>query len=382
MVVVLDYGLLPPEINSGRMYAGAGVGPMLAAAAAWDALAVELATMTAAYHGALTELTGGPWLGPAAMSMSAAAAPYVTWLSATTRQAEQAAMQAKSAAAAYEAAFAMTVPPPVIAANRAQLMMLVATNFFGQNTPAIAANEAHYAQMWAQDAAAMYGYAGDSAVATQVTPFTPAPHTTNPAGLAGQAAAQPNSLAAAPVSTPAGLGMFGGGFESVVWGLGSAVALMANASKFVQQGDTGTKALTEAQGITGVGKPAGGTDKPAAGAAKPAGGPAQALGGKPGGLAWAPFLSSNFGGNVVMGSVGKAAHVGGLSVPPGMLKRALVAAAAGAGAIAAEEAMHGLPGLPGLARGQQSQGLRFVPRYGYRHRVMAAPPDARQPVAR
>ena len=53
----------------------------------------------------------------------------------------------------------MTVPPPVIAANRAQLMALIATNFFGQNTPAIAATEAHYSEMWVQDATAMYGYA-------------------------------------------------------------------------------------------------------------------------------------------------------------------------------------------------------------------------------
>ena len=74
------------------------------------------------------------------MAMAAAAAPYVAWLSATAGQAEQAAAQAQAAAGAYEAAFAMTVPPPVIAANRAQLMLLVATNFFGQNTAAIAAN--------------------------------------------------------------------------------------------------------------------------------------------------------------------------------------------------------------------------------------------------
>ena len=37
--------------------------------------------------------------------------------------------------------FAATVPPPVIAANRALLAMLIATNFLGQNTPAIAATE-------------------------------------------------------------------------------------------------------------------------------------------------------------------------------------------------------------------------------------------------
>ena len=47
----------------------------------------------------------------------------------------------------------MTVPPAVVAANRAQLATLVATNVFGQNTPAIAATEAQYAEMWAQDAA-------------------------------------------------------------------------------------------------------------------------------------------------------------------------------------------------------------------------------------
>jgi PPE-repeat protein len=81
------------------------------------------------------------------------------------------------------------VPPPIIAANRALLMSLIATNFLGQNTPAIAATEAHYAEMWAQDAAAMFGYAGSSATASRVTPFTGPPQTTNPAGAGGQAAA-------------------------------------------------------------------------------------------------------------------------------------------------------------------------------------------------
>ena len=98
-------------------------------------------------------------MGPSSTAMEAAAAPYVAWMSATAGQAEQTAAQAKAAAAAYQAAFAMTVPPPVIAANRTQLASLTATNVFGQNTPAIAATEAQYGEMWAQDAAAMYGYA-------------------------------------------------------------------------------------------------------------------------------------------------------------------------------------------------------------------------------
>ena len=121
--------------------------------------------------------------------MAAAVAPYLTWMSATATQIEQVANQARAAAAAYEAAFAMTVPPAVIAANRAQLMALIATNILGQNTPAIMATEAHYGEMWAQDAAAMYGYAASSAAASALTPFTPPKSTTNPAGLTGQSVA-------------------------------------------------------------------------------------------------------------------------------------------------------------------------------------------------
>ena len=177
----MDFGMLSPEINSGRMYAGAGSGPMLAAAAAWDGLAGELHSTAASYGSEVSGLTGGPWLGPASASMAAAAAPYVEWMNTTAAQAEQAATQARAAAAAYETAFAMTVPPPVVAANRSLLMTLVATNILGQNTPTIAATEADYTEMWGQDAAAMYGYAGSSAAASTLTPFTPPPPTTNAA---------------------------------------------------------------------------------------------------------------------------------------------------------------------------------------------------------
>ena len=171
------------------MYSGPGPGPLLAAAEAWDGLAAELGIASTGYGSTITELTGGPWVGPTSVTMAAAVAPYITWLSTTAAQAEQTANQARAAVAAYEAAFAMTVPPPVIEANRALLMALIATNFFGQNTPAIMATEALYAEMWAQDAAAMYGYAGASAAAAQVTPFNTPPQTTNTAGTASQAAA-------------------------------------------------------------------------------------------------------------------------------------------------------------------------------------------------
>ena len=187
--MAIDFGALPPEINSARMYAGPGPESMLAAAAAWNGLAAELHSAAASYGSVISELTSGPWVGPSSTAMEAAAAPYVTWMSTTAGQAELAATQAQAAAGAYETAFAMTVPPPVIATNRTQLASLIATNIFGQNSTAIAATEAQYGEMWAQDAAAMYGYAANSAATTaKVTPFNAAPQTTNAAGLAAQSA--------------------------------------------------------------------------------------------------------------------------------------------------------------------------------------------------
>ncbi|MFZ0229962.1 MAG: PPE family protein, partial [Mycobacterium sp.] len=199
----MDIGIYPPEINSGRMYAGPGSGPMLAAAQAWGSLADELYTAASAYQSVVSELTSGSWSGPSSTSMTAAAGSYVEWLSASATQAEETASQARAAAAGYEAAFAMTVPPPEIAANRSVLAVLVATNFLGMNTAAIAANEAQYAEMWAQDAVAMYSYAASSASATALTPFTSPQQNTDPGGTASQTAAvgQATSTAAGNVQS-------------------------------------------------------------------------------------------------------------------------------------------------------------------------------------
>lgn len=186
---MFDFGARPPEINSARMYAGPGSGPLMAAAAAWDGLAAQLETFAARYTAVVSELQGQSWSGPSSTAMTAASAPYIAWVTETSQQAVQAANQARAAAAAYEAAFLATVPPVVVAANRALLAMLVATNFFGQNTPAIAATETAYAEMWAQDAAAMYSYAASASSATALTPFDQPPPTTNPAGPSAQAAA-------------------------------------------------------------------------------------------------------------------------------------------------------------------------------------------------
>jgi PPE-repeat protein len=185
----MDYGALPPEVNSSRMYAGPGSGPMIAAAEAWQSVAAELHSAANSYQSVVSGLTTGSWSGPASASMAAAAASYAAWLTATATQAEQSAAQAKAAVAAYQSAFTSTVPPQLVASNRVQLTSLVATNLFGRNTQKIAVNEAQYGEMWAQDAAAMYGYAASSAGATSLTPFTPPQQNTNPGGEAGQAAA-------------------------------------------------------------------------------------------------------------------------------------------------------------------------------------------------
>ena len=123
------------------MYAGPGVGPMLTAASAWDELANELHSSADDFDSVISGLISDPWQGPASASMSTSAAPQTEWLRTAAAQATQAGTQAKAAASTYESAFSITVPPAEVAANRAQLMTLQATNLLGQNASAIAATE-------------------------------------------------------------------------------------------------------------------------------------------------------------------------------------------------------------------------------------------------
>jgi PPE-repeat protein len=183
---MLDFGALPPEINSGLMYAGAGSASMMGAASEWNTLAAELNSAAVAYGRVVNTLSSEEWLGQASTSMAQAVTPYVEWMRTTAAAAEHAASQAMSAAAAFETAHATIVPPPVIAANRVNLAQLLSTNVLGQNTAAIAALEAQYGEMWATDSATMYNYAGRSVNTSAVKPFTSAPHMTNPAGTAHQ----------------------------------------------------------------------------------------------------------------------------------------------------------------------------------------------------
>ncbi len=338
----MDFGILPPEVNSGRMYAGPGSGSMLAAAAGWDGLAAELYSAATDYGSVIAGLTSGPWLGPASASMAAAAASHVAWLMSTAAQAEQAGTQAKAAAAAHATAFAMTVPPPVIVANRALLMVLVATNILGQNTPAIAATEAHYGEMWAQDAVAMYGYAASSASASTLTPFTPQQLTTNPGGLAGQAAAvgQAVGTSAGHVQAIMSAGQLMSAAPQALQGLASPLASTAQTGLGAIESATSSISLPTLSDIAEIATPlaqviswgfSGGSygfsggiigsvwGAAQMGAASAAPVASAASGALPGvsGAAGLVSASGPLGGPAVSAGMGQASTVGGLSVPQG-----------------------------------------------------------------
>ena len=195
------FSFLPPEINSTLMYTGPGSGPLAAAATGWTGLANDLQSTATSFQSIVNGLTSGSWTGPSSQTMLAAVEPYVAWLTNTSAQAAQTAAQATASVNAYEAAYSATVPPALVFANRAQLLMLIATNFFGQNTPAIAANEAQYASMWVQDATAMNTYAA-AATQTAVMPQMAAPA----AATNGAAQVMQSSAASNPTGISSSLG--------------------------------------------------------------------------------------------------------------------------------------------------------------------------------
>jgi PPE-repeat protein len=196
--MVADFTFFPPEINSALIFGGAGPGPLLVAATAWDGLASDLSAAASSFRSVVSGLASGPWSGPASLSMAAAATPYVGWLSAAAGQAEAAASQARAAATAFESAQTATVLPAAVTANRVSLATLIATNILGQNTPAIALTELEYLEMWAQDVGAMVGYHAGAASAAATLPSFSLPQLslTGLGGIASEVAGAVSSAAA------------------------------------------------------------------------------------------------------------------------------------------------------------------------------------------
>ena len=399
--MVFDFASRPPEVNSALIYSGAGAGPLMAAASAFNNLSSELSSNAASYESVISQLTGSEWTGPSSEAMSAAAQPYITWLDTTAAQLGVAAIQATASAAAYEAAFAASIPPPVILANRTTLATLVATNILGQNTPAIAANEALYGEFWAQDAAAMYGYASSaSAASATLTPLTPPAQNTNPAGQ-GQQAAAVSSAAGSNGSTAALNNSLGS-----LQGATSAAANPAASAAAAPAADTFGGILSAINGLFGspivgntiynigvtlawntammtatlpllghflAGAPFGVTISDTA----PLGA----------GLGFGTTLagaSSGVGGigGATLAGMGSASSVGGMSVPAGWSAAAPGAATeatlTGSGwTAAADEAAVGTSGagmngiMPGMASAGGKSGMGLSgPRYGVKPKVM------------
>lgn len=389
----MSYFAFPPEVTSGLMYSGAGVGPMMAAATAWNNLAAELSNTASQYESIITQLTTEQWTGAGSASAAAAAQPYVSWLTSTASAAEQAGIQASSAAAAYEAAFSGVVPPPVIAANRATLAALVATNFLGINTPAIMATEAQYMEMWAQDAVTMATYQAAGAAAAVLEPITPASETTNPGAAGIQSAAVAAAAAESPASSLSDV--IGGlqselsnvltGTSSIGTGLFNALPVPVQNLLTALDGFLGTPLIFN--GIQQVGVTAswfvfaaipnaifaqhaidGNIAAAAATVAGASGGAAAAAEGAAAGLAGEVGAAAG---------LGEASLVGSLSVPASWAAAAPAAAGvgtalAGSGWAVPEEAVAPgmMAGMPGMAAATKGAGAYAAPRYGVKPIVM------------
>jgi PPE-repeat protein len=403
---MIDFGALPPEVNSASMFSGPGSSSLMTAASAWNQLAAELNSAAFGYDKVVAALSTEEWLGPASSAMAEAVAPYVAWMNNTAIEAEQAASQARAAAAAYETALAATVPVPLIAANRAALVEALSNNVFGQYTGEIAAIEAQYAEMWAQDATAMYGYAGQSAAAAKVTPFVAAPQIASPTAQAAQTAATTSATATAAGTSQSTLSQLVSSLPSQLNNLASPVsstssnslltelwflmsgqtalptnlgALVNGYSPFsslwynteglpyfsVGMGNFGIQMAKTMGLLNGVGGAAGGA----------AASPSKALSGLGG------MLGGGGGGAPVSAGLGKADIVGELAVPPNW------AQATGALSHPARVATHSMtPAAPEGGAGNLLGGMPLSgvgpgaahagPRYGFKPTVMARPPFA------
>lgn len=348
--MVLDFAAIPPEITSALMYAGAGAGPLMAAATAWHNLAAELSATATQWESIITALTTEQWTGAGSAAAAAAAQPIVSWLTTTSAAAEQAGVQATASAAAYEAAFAATVPPPEIVANRTLLANLIATNFLGINTPAIMATEAHYAEMWVRDATMMYVYQAASLAAGVLQPVTPMAPATNPAGEGLQAA----SVAQATASTP-------------------VQALTNSVTSLAAPAATGSDLITSLDGL--IGTPFifngvnGGVNTAAWFTMNAI--PNAALMGKT--LGVVPGFTPAALADSVAPVAGEAAVVpaGWSSATPATTVGATVAEGSGWTAAAEEAApIAAMPGGPGMVAGAKGAGAYAGPRYGVKPIVM------------
>jgi PPE-repeat protein len=284
----------------------------------------------------------------------------------------------------------------------------------GQNTGIIAQLQAQYGEMWAQNASAMYTYAGQNATLSKMTSYSSPPQVASPTAGATQGASNAvatgtsagtaqNALSqvmsnntstlqslASPSTITSNQTLASGlsGFFSEIWFLLTGQTLLASnlgqllngyapfASFFynteglpyfsVGMGNFGVQ-MAKSAGVLGGAAPA--AAKAATGAAQGLGGLGAALGG---------------GGGQVAAGLGSGAHVAGLSVPqswPGATAATVakpISAVPVSEVITAPESGAGnlVGGVPAAGVGGPVRGAGAGPRYGFKPTVMARPLSA------
>lgn len=168
----VEYGAMPPELNTARLQLGAGEAPMLQAAAGWEAWAVALEAQAAELSSALASLSAA-WTGMGSETGVAACMPMVMWLQTMAAQAMKRAAQATAQATSYVTAATTTPQIPEIVQNHVTEAVLQATNFLGVNTVPIGLNEADYVRMWNLAADTMYAYMAETTMNTLFEPIMP-----------------------------------------------------------------------------------------------------------------------------------------------------------------------------------------------------------------
>jgi PPE-repeat protein len=191
----MDFWMLPPEATSALIHAGPGAWSWIAAAGAWQELSAELEQSAAGYSAELAWLST-TYHGPSSLVMAQAFEPYLAWLRTTAQQCQEIATSVEVMTAAFELTHWTVVHPSLVAANRARLAMLLATNFFGINYPAIAETEAEYNAMWVNNSAALVRYAATSASTVRPPQFSSPPPVSDPSAATRQAAMVPATTTA------------------------------------------------------------------------------------------------------------------------------------------------------------------------------------------
>jgi PPE-repeat protein len=377
----MSWAATPPEVIGAQIYGGAGITPLTNAAAALGALATELGTAATQWQSELNVLIGTTgWTGTGAAAAQAAAETYIAWLQTTATEVGQAATLAGNSAAAYGLVATPAFPgvgvvdPATVLANRTAQAALVASNVLGVNTMAIAALDTLYAEMWAQDVAAMGVYQSTS-LASSALPALVGPDgsvtgisTASDTASDATAAASSTGTAASSlfnsfdgfIGTPAVANTINGGVNTAAWFVMNAIPTaisLGHTLGSVPAIAVGDVVPADGAGITEglmVGSVTGG---------------GMGMGGV-GGLAGAASSAS----------VGEASMVGKLSVPPGWSATAAPATLAsstapleGSGWTAAAEAepVSAMPGMPGAAAAAKGAGAYGTgPRYGTKPIVM------------